>query len=162
VQPIFDAKCVSCHDQANSAGIQGYTITDPTTGAIVSQWTFDLSNRPVTIDYGMGMMSTFSASYLTMAGPDMEAIEKNNLVVSGNFKVYMNPQDSRNSEVIKLVNPTKLFPTPDANVRAFTTAPHSAGKYTELTAAEFYKLILAADMGVNYYARENNPHSADY
>jgi hypothetical protein len=82
--------------------------------------------------------------------------------VSGTFKVYMNPQDSRNSEVIKMVNPTKLFPTPDANVRAFTTAPHSAGKYTELTAAEFYKLILAADMGVNYYARENNPHSADY
>ena len=32
----------------------------------------------------------------------------------------------------------------------------------DLTPAEFYKLILAADMGVNYYARENNPHSSDY
>ncbi|HUS29036.1 MAG TPA: hypothetical protein VMZ53_11010, partial [Kofleriaceae bacterium] len=89
VQPVFDAKCVSCHDSNNTAGIQGYTITDPTTGAVVSQWTFNLSNTPVTIDYGMGMMSTFSASYLTMAGPDMEAIEKNGLVVTGNFKVYM-------------------------------------------------------------------------
>jgi hypothetical protein len=162
VQPVFDAKCVSCHDASNTAGIQGYTITDPTTGAIVSQWTFNLSNTPVTIDYGMGMMSTFSASYLTMAGPDMEAIEKNNLVVTGNFKVYMNPQDSRNSEVIKMVNPTQLFPVANTSVRAFNTTPHSSGKYTELTPTEFYKLILAADMGVNFYARENNPHSNDY
>ena len=54
-------------------------------------------------------------------------------------------------------------PAPDANVRAFTTAPHSqVGGYAELTPTEFYKLILAADMGMNYYARENNPHSSTY
>jgi hypothetical protein len=166
IQPVFNAKCVTCHDGSNTAGIEGYTITDPTTGAVVATWTFNLSDTPVTIDYGMGMMSTFSASYLTMAGPDMEAIEENNLVVTGNFKVYMNPQDSRNSEVIKKVNPTKLFPSPDGT-RAFTTTPHSVPNgsyagYTELTPTEFYKLILAADMGVNYYARENNPHSNEY
>jgi len=162
IQPIFDAKCVSCHGASNTAGIQGYTITDPTTGAVVASWTFNLSSDPVTIDYGMGMVQTFSASYLTMAGPDMEAIEKNNLVVSGNFKVYMNPQDSRNSELMKKINPTQLFPTVNTAVRAFTTTPHSQGNYTELTPTEFYKLILAADMGANYYARENNPHLNTY
>jgi hypothetical protein len=55
------------------------------------------------------------------------------------------------------LNPTKLFPSPTTE-RAFQTTPHSqTAGFTELTATEFYKLILAADMGVNYYARENNP-----
>jgi hypothetical protein len=162
LQPVFNAKCVSCHDSANSAGIPGYTITDAM-GNVVAQWTFNLSDDPVTIDYGMGEMQTYSASYFTMAGPDREAIEKGGLMITGNFKVYMNPQDSRGSEVIKKLNPTQLFPTPDTNVRAFNTTPHSASAgYTELTPTEFYKLILAADMGVNYYARENNPHSSSY
>lgn len=161
LQPVFDAKCVSCHDASNSAGIPGYTITDAM-GNIVAEWTFNLSNDPVTIDYGMGEMQTYSASYFTMAGPDMEAIEKGGLMITGNFKVYMNPQDSRGSEVIKKLNPTQLFPTPNQSVRAFNTTPHSTGNYTELTPTEFYKLILAADMGVNYYARENNPHSSSY
>ena len=45
----------------------------------------------------------------------------------------------------------------------WATTPHSVTQgYTELTPTEFYKLILAADMGVNYYARENNPHSSQY
>lgn len=165
VQSVFDAKCVACHDKNNTAGIAGYTITDPTTGRVVLSWAFNLSSEPVAINYGNATsngMQTYSASYFTMAGPDMEAIQKNNLTITGNFKVYMNPEDAANSAVIKKVNPTKLFPTPDASVRAFTTAPHSVGNYTELTPTEFYKLILAADMGVNYFARENNPHSSMY
>jgi hypothetical protein len=111
------------------------------------------------------MIQTYSKSYLTMAGLDMEALEDGGLMVVGNYKTYMNPQDARNSELIKKINPTKLFPSPDSGVRAFTTAPHSTVGYDsnrELTATEFYKLILAADMGVNYYARENNPHTGDY
>ena len=72
-------------------------------------------------------------------------------------------EDSRDSLIIQKLNPTKLFPTPDPSVRAFATTPHSQEEgYTELTPTEFYKLILAADMGVNYYSRENNPHSSTY
>ncbi len=159
IQPVFDAKCTSCHDANNSAGIAGYTITDAM-GNVVAKWTFNLSSDPVMINYGMGFVETYSASYFTMAGPDMEAIEKNNLMITGNFKTYMNPEDAHGSIVIQKVNPTKLFPQPDATVRAYNTTPHSSVGYTELTSAEFYKLILAADMGVNFYARENNPHMA--
>ena len=70
----------------------------------------------------------------------------------------MEPQNARDSDVIRRINPTQLFPAVTAT-RAFSTTPHSSVGYTngELTATEFYKLILAADMGVNYYARENNP-----
>ena len=128
---------------------------------------FDLNwtKGPVTVNYGMGMMDNYTASYFSLAGPDMEALEENGLMITGNFKTYMNPQDARNSDLIKKLNPTKLFPTPDAAVRAFTTSPHSTVGYDsgrELTATEFYKLILAADMGVNFYARENNPMLDEY
>jgi hypothetical protein len=77
----------------------------------------------------------------------------------------MEPQNSRDSYVIRLLNPTQIFPTPNAANRAFSGAAHSSVGYDsgrDLTATEFYKLILAADMGVNYYARENNPMLGRY
>jgi hypothetical protein len=167
VQQVFDDHCVSCHGPDNKAGIPGYTISDAM-GNVVLNWTFNLSSDPITVNYGPATddgpaMQTFSASYFSSAGPDMEAIEMNNLVITGNFKVYMNPEDASGSLMIQKLNPTQLFPTPNAGVRAFATQPHSTEQgYTELTPTEFYKLILAADMGVNYYARENNPHSTGY
>ena len=161
IQPIFDAHCTSCHDGTPGPANPSYTITDPMTGTSTT-WTFDLTGRQVTMNFGT-KVETYSASYFTMAGPDMEAIEKGNLVISGDFKVYMNPEDAAHSIVITKLNPTQLFPSPDATVRAFSSTPHSQEEsYTELTPTEFYKLILAADMGVNYYARENNPHSSQY
>ncbi|HEY1811299.1 MAG TPA: hypothetical protein VGG74_03025 [Kofleriaceae bacterium] len=169
IQQVFNDNCVSCHGADNKAGIPGYTITDAK-GNVVLNWTFNLSADPITVNYGPATddgpaMQTFSASYFTMAGPDMEAIEMNNLMITGNFKVYMNPEDAANSILIQKVNPTQLFPVPNAAVRAFATTPHSSVGYDsgrELTPTEFYKLILAADMGANYYARENNPHASSY
>jgi hypothetical protein len=168
IQPIFNAKCVSCHDGTPSAANPSYQIVDPMTGAVVASFTFDLTDKPVAIDYGMGEVYEYPASYLSMAGPDMEAIDRGNLMVTGTLPCKttagtptlqcMEPQNARDSYVIRLVNPTQLFPTPNTSVRAFNTTPHSqTAGYTELTPTEFYKLILAADMGVNYYARENNP-----
>jgi hypothetical protein len=161
VQPVFDAHCISCHNGTTGAANPSYTITNPATG-VATTFTFDLTNKPITMNFGT-KTETYPASYWTMAGPDMEAIEKGGLVVSGNFKVYMNPEDAHGSIAIQYVNPTQLFPSVNPNVRAFTTQPHSAAQgYTELSPQEFYTLILAADMGVNYYARENNPHSTAY
>lgn len=163
IQPIFNAKCVSCHGPDNQAGLAPYTITDPATGESVS-WTFDLSatKKPLVIG-GEDLAGEWSASYFSIAGPDMEAIDENDLMVSGNFKVYMRPQAARDSELIKKLNPTVVFPAPTAE-RAFSTTPHSqdGGGYAELTPTEFYKLILAADMGANFYSRENAPGNADY
>lgn len=167
IQPIFDAKCTSCHDGTPNATNPTYQIIDPTTGMMVAEFTFDLTNKPVTIDYGTGRVQEFSASYISMAGPDMEAIDMGNLMITGTLPCKttagtptlqcLEPQNAFNSPAIRLLNPTQLFPAP-TSTRAFTTAPHSQVKgFTELTSAEFYKLILAADMGVNYYARENNP-----
>jgi hypothetical protein len=74
----------------------------------------------------------------------------------------MNPTDARGSIAIKLLNPKQLFPESPAT-RAFSTTPHLVAKgQNDLNVQEFYTLILAADMGMNYYARENNPHSDAY
>jgi len=164
VQPIFDANCISCHDgDASKAGNKTYTITDPSGVMAPVSWTFDLRGGKLPDSLALvGGGGSFSASYFSIAGPDMEAIEKAKLMITGDFQVYMNPTDARGSIVIKKLNPTQQFPAPGA-ARAFATTPHliAQGK-ADLTAQDFYTLILAADMGVNFYARENNPHDAAY
>ena len=161
VQPIFDAKCVSCHDGTPGPANPTYTISTAD-GLQSVTWTFNLSGAklPLVID-GEDIAGEWTASYFSIAGPDMEAIEEGNLVISGDFKVYMEPQNARGSLLIQKVNPTKLYPAPSSE-RAFTTTPHSSVGYPELTPTEFLKLILAADMGVNFYARENNPGLESY
>jgi hypothetical protein len=171
IQPIFDAKCVSCHDGTPSAANPTYQIVDPMTGTSTS-YTFSLKNTPVSMVDMEGMTETWPASYFFMAGPDMEALEKNMLMVTGTMPCKtvdgqptlqcMIPEDAASSDVIRRLNPTKLFPQPSTE-RKWTTSPHATAKgFTDLTPTEFYKLILAADMGVNYYARENNPHDSSY
>ena len=163
VQPILTANCVTgCHDANNSAGVKGYTITDPKTGTSVS-WALNLTGDP--LPAGMAIATgggSYSASYISMAGLDMEAVEKGHLMISGNYNAYLNPEDARGSIAIKLLNPKQLFPAPSAT-RAFPGTAHLIAKgKPDLSAQDFYTLILAADMGVNFYARENNPHSAGY
>ena len=63
--------------------------------------------------------------------------------------------------MIKLLNATKQFPTQTGD-RAFTTTPRMQGKGADLTPYELYALILSADNGVSFFARENNPGLAEY
>jgi hydrazine synthase alpha subunit-like protein len=162
VQPIFSAKCVSCHDGTNNGKNPSYTITDKA-GATMT-WYFNLKPDPLPAQFAVvAGGAAYSSSYFTMAGPDMEAIEKGGFMLSPDFKVYMNPEDAHGSIVIQTLNPTTLFPAPDAN-RAFPGQGHlkDQGIATDLTSKEFYMLILACDMGVNFYARENNPMLSIY
>lgn len=162
VQDIFDAKCISCHDGVAGPANPSYTITDGTTGQLIATWVFNLRSDPVPAALAVAAGgATYSASYFTMAGPDPEAVEKGNLVLGAGFKVYMNPMEARRSEVITKLNPTVLFPTP-STTRAFPTTPHMTGKGPDLTPQEYYTLILAADMGVLYYSRENLPGNATF
>jgi hypothetical protein len=158
LQPVFDAKCVRCHDGTPGVANPTYTVTDPMTGTSVS-WTFDLSGTAIPAAFAtLGGDPAFTRSYLSMAGLDMEAIEKGNLMVSGDYKVYLNPENARGSIAITKLNPVQQFPTQNTAVRAFPGAGHMAAVGgTELTADEVYALILAADNGVSFYARENNP-----
>lgn len=163
VQPIFNAKCVGCHGDDNKAGIAPYTITDPKTMTSYT-WTFNLSDGPLPPQLAVAAGGgAYSKSYFSMSGPNMEAVDKGDLMITGNFKVYMKPVDARGSIAIQKLNPTQLFPAPDASVRAFPTTPHLldprlTNPPADLTPQEFYTLIMAADLGQNYYSREFNPH----
>ncbi len=162
LQPIFNAKCVQCHGDSNTAGIAPYTITDPVSGETLT-WTFNLSDRKITQMVGGVNFADWPASYISMAGPDMEAIGEADLMTAGNFKIYLNAQDARGSLAIQKLNPPLQFPAQSMATRAFPGASHaSTVGGPELTADEFYALILAADLGVNFYARENNPGLAIY
>jgi hypothetical protein len=167
VQQILTTNCVDgCHNADNTAGVTGYTITDPTGAMMPITWTLNLTGDPLPAKMALvAGGGAYSASYFSMAGPDMEAVEKNHLTITGfgPNQPYMKPLDARNSLAIQMLNPTQMFPTPNPGVHAFNAASHLMDKKgVELSQKDMYILILAADMGMNYYARENNPHLSVY
>src|SRR6266540_2895177 len=81
---------------------------------------------------------------------------ENTVTISGGRKEYVVPGQARASEVVKKLNPPQRFDTIDLKVRAFEGKVHptDAGGQ-ELTADEYYQLILNIDMGAQYYFRES-------
>ncbi len=167
VQPVFDNHCIGCHDASNSAGIAPYMITDPVTGTSVT-WTFNLTGASIPLTVGGTMLETYTASYFSIAGPDMEAIEEAKLVISGNPNVsYGNPLDAMHSKLFADtgfgLNAVQQYPTQDVTQKKFSFTGHLAKHgQAEMTADEYHVLQLAIDMGLNFYSRENNPHTSAY
>lgn len=156
IQPIFDAKCVSCHDgDASKPGNSTYTIIDKTLGTQQTV-TFDLRGPKVAIVVGERSAGTgFPASYISVVGLGME-LGENVVQIVGDYKEHMKPGEARSSNIIKKLNPPQRFPDVNAAVRAFPGASHPAdvgGK--ELTPDEYYRLILNIDMGGQFFFREN-------
>jgi len=156
LQPIFDAKCISCHDGTAGAANPSWTITDPDTGASFT-WTFDLRGGAATYGVGDEMFSGYSASHLSLMGPMIRDLEESGLVVSGDLTIYVEPGNARESQLIKKLNPPRQFPTQDLGVRAFDGPAHAGAVGAELTADEYYLLVEMADAGGQFYARENAP-----
>jgi hypothetical protein len=155
LQPIFDAKCVTCHDGSASAANPSYTVTDITDMTTFS-FTFNLTSTPVTVNTGE-QMYTYSASHVSLLGPDMLFREKQ-IMVTGNAKEYVTPGSAYDSVLIQMINPPARYPAIDHNDRAFgnTTLPHPldvGGQ--ELTDDEYFLLSLMADNGGQYFSREN-------
>lgn len=157
LQPIFDAKCVTCHDgDPAKAGNPTYTITDPETMESFT-WTFNLSSTPVDYNVGEEMISGYSASHMSLLGPSMLMIQED-LIIDGEIPVYVTPSSARESALIEKLNPPRLYPTPDETVRAFPGATHAADQgFVDLTPEEYHLLILMADGGGQFYSRENPP-----
>jgi hypothetical protein len=156
LQPIFDAKCVSCHNGTENEANPSYTITDPETGESFA-WTFNLGSEPVEYNVGEEMLSGMSASHMTLLGPSMLMLQEN-LEIEGEIPVYVTPASARESALIKKLNPPRLYPAPDTTVRAFEGPTHAEEQgFTDLTPEEYHLLILMADGGGQFYSRENPP-----
>jgi hypothetical protein len=155
LQPIFDAKCVGCHDGTASAANPAYSITFGDMSTFT--WTFDLSGRMVEV-LVEDMAYTYSASHISLLGPEMLLREEVILNQVGTPKSYITPGAAHTSELIRRLNPMRRYPGVDTADRAFGAQTHPADvgrPDLELTPDEYYLMILMADNGGQYYAREN-------
>ncbi|MCG8421960.1 MAG: hypothetical protein MJE77_28900 [Proteobacteria bacterium] len=160
VQQVFTDNCVRCHDGTARPGNPSYTVTDTDSGETFT-WYFNLNGDPV--DYGVGdtLISGYTTSYMTLMGPNLAAeFPDRNIEVTGEIKQYIEPGSARDSELIQKLNPPQLLPF-DSGVRAFPDrTPHGqelGAEGFELTRDEYHILILMADMGGQFYSRENVP-----
>jgi hypothetical protein len=161
LQPIFDAKCVSCHDGTPSDANPSYTIFDPETGESQTI-TFDLRGDEVALEVGDAILSTYSASHLSLLGPMMMELEDAGLEIQGDMPIYVRPTQARNSALIRKINPPLLYPEPDTSVRAFDAPVHPVDVGgEELTPDEYHLLILMSDAGGQFYSRENIANLGD-
>ncbi|HXI57000.1 MAG TPA: hypothetical protein VNO55_13125, partial [Polyangia bacterium] len=157
LQPIFDAKCVSCHDgDAAKPGNPTYTVTDMTTGTSQT-FTFDLRGGKLNVMVGEKMTGAFTQSYISLMGLG-ELLGEDVVTITGQYKAggYAQGGSAKDSDVIKKLNPPQRFPEVATATRAFPGAVHptDAGGM-ELTPDEYYLLILNLDMGGQFFFREN-------
>lgn len=161
LQPIFDRECVSCHD-GDPAKPGNFTITFTDEMGNMSQFVFDL--RGQTVSYGVGetMLDAYTASHLSLMGPDM--VEINNLDEEitittnrpdGELPIFIEPGNARESALFQLLNPPQLYPY-DPAVRFVPGQGTHEG--IQLTEDEYYLLVLMADAGGQFYSRENLPN----
>jgi hypothetical protein len=171
IQPVLDAKCVSCHDGDATKMYGGklanptYTITDNTIG--VSQtFTFNLKGDQLNVVIGERMTGAYSQSYISVMGLG-EIIGDHDVTVTGAGYAqygYVTAGSAKDSSLIKMLNPPQQFPAVDATVRAFGASTHllDVGSTAELTPEEYYRFILNIDMGGQFYFRENRDSAMAY
>jgi len=176
IQPIFDAKCISCHDgDATKPGNPTYTVTDVPSG-VTQMFTFDLTKDKMNVMVGERMSGNFSKSYISvfglgeMIGEHMVTYDPPTATLS-----YASPANAAGSEIIQRLNPPQRFPAIDTSVRRypgsnaysvmdpatkqikdFKGTIHGADMgAAELTPDEYYILGLSIDMGGQFFSREN-------
>jgi hypothetical protein len=158
IQPILDAKCVSCHDGTPGAANPTYTVTDMTT--MTSQtFTFDLRGQQLNVVVGEKMTGAYTASYISVMGLG-EILGEDVVKITGDYNQYgyVSPGSAKDSKIIQMLNPVQRFPQVDTNTRAFASSPHMievGHPEWDLTADEFYRFTLNIDMGGQFYFREN-------
>jgi hypothetical protein len=171
IQALFDAKCVSCHNETTNGNVaQQYyevTMTNELTGA---QETFpiprmDLSSRPLMVTYD-NETKEWPASYVSIFYPAAFEMEMDGATLVGTLPPQWGiPSDARNSVLVEKLNMTSSIdptryawplgePFSDASVQGSTRTDHGAA--VNLTREERTMLIRAIDMGGQFYARQNS------
>ena len=132
IQPMFDAKCISCHD-ANNTGRRSRPTRSPTRRpARRCSWTFNLTGAkiPLTIG-GMDLAGEWLGLVLLDRRPRHGGHREGQpRSCRGNFKVYMNPQDARDSIAHPEAQPDAAVPDAERQRRAFTDDAALAGAST--------------------------------
>ncbi len=162
VQPVLDAKCVSCH---NSSTTSYYTMTrtDPVSGVPTTYKipTLDLSSTPVTVYYDRNV-ATWPASYVSIFYPATlmmagDGDTTGTVTISGTVPpMWGVPGSARASVLTQKLNlqaadGTWAWPTS-------SNAPHpeDQGSQYALTSDERKTLgVYPMDLGGQYWSRQN-------
>jgi hypothetical protein len=162
VQKVLDDhQCGSCHDGTAKAGNKSLTFTDAMGNH--QSFTFNLNGDAVNINVGGEMISGYSASHLSLLGPMMSKLEEAGITVTGDLPVYVEPTDAHGSLLFAKLNPREVWTSGTPKLFKPGAARHPADVGGQaLTDDEMYILILMADMGGQFYSRENAPGGSGY
>jgi Hydrazine synthase alpha subunit middle domain len=180
IQPILDAKCVSCHNASTTSYYQ-VTRTDPVSGQITTYQvpTLDLSSTPVTVFYDR-KVATWPASYVSIFYPatlsmDGDSTGKTvttgsaapcsspglNATPAGCTPLWGIPGSARASALPQKVNLHGLVSgTPDGTtawpIATNPMHPEDQGAAYALTDTERQTIaVYPMDLGGQYWARQN-------
>jgi hypothetical protein len=183
IQALFDAKCVSCHNDAmNGSQPQTFyqvSMTDEATGMTTTYDIprLDLTSREITVTYD-NETKPWPASYVSLFYPAALEMEMGDgAEVTGTVPPrWAIPSDARHSRLIEVLNVTasndpteyawplgEAFPV-DENEGTIPGVRWDHAAEVGLTRDELVKLIRAIDMGGQYYSRQNTdfqPYAAD-
>jgi hypothetical protein len=154
LQPIFNTKCISCHEGTPGPANRSFTVVDKTLNTMQT-FTFDLTEKKIMLTVGERRSYDFPASYISLVGLGME-LGENTVEIMGDYKPFIAPGAAKDSDVIKKLNPPQRFPTVNPDLHAFPGPQHPADVGGQaLTPDEYYLMILNIDMGAQFYFREN-------
>lgn len=130
IQPILNAKCISCHDNAAVHGASGYNPNRP-------------GSKPVSL-VGRMTPANVTESYQSLTGASEDMM----------MNAYVRTQYSRQSPLIHWLTGLKLdaVPTPTAFPTPAALVDHSI----MLTEAELDKIVRWIDTGTNFRVVEDN------
>ncbi len=118
LQPIFDAKCVSCHNgDATKSYNPSYTVTDMTTGTSQT-FVFDLRGQKVNVMVGEKMTGDYTASYLSLLGLG-EILGDDVVSITGTPPNYVDAGGGRDQPADDVAEPAPAVPAgqDDAGLR---------------------------------------------
>ncbi|MGA3119135.1 MAG: hypothetical protein ABSF69_00055 [Polyangiaceae bacterium] len=158
VQPILDAKCVSCHNSTTTT-YYDLTQTDPVTGLSTTYQipTLDLSSTPVTVYYDESV-ATWPASYVSIFYPatiQMTGDSTGQSTITGTVPpMWGVPGSARASVLTQTLN----LRAPDGTTAwPISTHPlHPEDQGVQLTDAERKTIaVYPMDLGGQFYSRQN-------
>ncbi len=165
IQQVFDAKCTSCHDGGANDPYAGkqYTVTrsDPVSGKETTYTIpyLKLTSDPVTVYYDREV-HTWPVSYVSLFYPAAMQMDMGTEKVTGEVPpMWMVPASARSSALVQKINVRAADGT-----TAWQAPLHDEDKGKPLTADERKLIILAADLGGQFYSRQNTefqPNNSD-
>lgn len=155
IQPILDAKCVSCHDGGGNDPFAGreytLTMTNGATGASAEYRVpyLLLTGAPVTVYYDMDIV-TYSASYVSLFYPAAADMGMGATLTGDVPPKWAIPTQARASKMVEKMN----VQAGDGAFAFKSGVMHPEDKGVTLTSEERQALIRAIDLGGQYYARK--------